>query len=40
MPNLPLPNRGQPIDVSYIYQIADAVNSLKSIYHSRYNLVW
>lgn len=30
MPNLPLPNRGQPIDVSYIYQIADAVNSLTS----------
>lgn len=28
MPNLPLPNRGQPIDVNYIYQIADAVNAL------------
>lgn len=28
MPNIPLPNRGQPIDVSYLYQIADAVNSL------------
>lgn len=28
MSKIPLPNRGQPLDVNYIYQIADAVNSL------------
>lgn len=30
MAKIPLPNRGQPIDVNYIYQIADTVNSLSS----------
>jgi hypothetical protein len=28
MAKIPLPERGQPIDVSYMYQIANAVNSL------------
>lgn len=28
MAKIPLPERGQPIDVSYLYQIANAVNSL------------
>jgi len=28
MAKIPLPERGQPIDVSYIYQITNAVNSL------------
>lgn len=28
MSKLPLPERGQPIDVSYIYQVANAVNQL------------
>lgn len=28
MSRIPLPNRGQPLDVNYIYQVADAVNSL------------
>jgi hypothetical protein len=28
MSKIPLPNRGQPLDVNYIYQVADAVNSL------------
>lgn len=30
MSQIPLPERGQPIDVTYIYQIADAVNNLSS----------
>lgn len=30
MAKLPLPERGQPLDVSYIYQIANAVNDLSS----------
>lgn len=30
MSQIPLPERGQPIDVTYIYQIADAVNTLSS----------
>ena len=28
MAKIPLPERGQPIDVSYVYQIANAVNQL------------
>lgn len=28
MSKIPLPERGQPLDVSYIYQIANAVNEL------------
>ena len=30
MAKIPLPERGQPIDLSYIYQIANAVNDLSS----------
>lgn len=30
MSQIPLPERGQPIDVTYVYQIADAVNNLSS----------
>jgi hypothetical protein len=30
MSKLPLPERGQPIDVAYLYQIANAVNDLSS----------
>lgn len=30
MAKIPLPQRGQPLDVTYIYQIADAVNDLSS----------
>ena len=30
MSQIPLPERGQPIDVTYIYQIADAINNLSS----------
>lgn len=30
MAQIPLPERGQPIDLTYIYQIADAVNSLSA----------
>lgn len=30
MAQIPLPERGQPIDLSYIYQIADAVNNLST----------
>lgn len=30
MAKIPTPDRGQPIDVSYIYQIVDAVNDLSS----------
>ena len=30
MAKLPLPERGQPLDVSYIYQLASAVNDLSS----------
>lgn len=30
MSQIPLPERGQPIDLTYIYQIADAVNTLSS----------
>ena len=28
MPQLPLPQRGQPLDVSYIYQMANTINDL------------
>jgi hypothetical protein len=38
MAKLPLPQRGQPLDVSYIYSIADAVNDLSSqVSSSTYN---
>jgi hypothetical protein len=30
MAKLPLPERGQPLDVSYIYQLATAINDLAS----------
>jgi hypothetical protein len=30
MAQLPLPERGQPIDLTYVYQIADAVNTLSN----------
>jgi hypothetical protein len=30
MAQIPLPERGQPIDLTYIYQIADAVNTLSN----------
>lgn len=30
MAKIPLPERGQPLDLSYIYQIANAVNELSS----------
>ena len=28
MSKIPLPERGQPLDLSYIYEVAKAVNSL------------
>ena len=30
MSKIPLPERGQPLDLSYIYQVANAVNELSS----------
>jgi hypothetical protein len=30
MAKIPLPERGQPLDVTYIYQLADAINSLST----------
>ena len=30
MAKVPLPDRGQPLDLSYIYQIAEAVNNLSN----------
>jgi hypothetical protein len=30
MAKVPLPERGQPLDVTYIYQLADTVNSLST----------
>ena len=30
MAKIPLPERGQPLDVTYIYQLADAVNDLST----------
>jgi hypothetical protein len=30
MPNIPVPERGQPLDLSYIYQLANAVNQLSA----------
>ena len=28
MAKIPLPQRGQPLDVTYIYQLADTINDL------------
>ena len=30
MSQIPLPERGQPLDLTYVYQIADAINTLSS----------
>ena len=30
MSKIPLPERGQPLDLSYIYQVANAVNEISS----------
>lgn len=30
MAQIPLPERGQPLDVTYIYELADAINKLSS----------
>jgi hypothetical protein len=30
MAKIPLPERGQPLDVTYIYQVVDALNSLST----------
>ena len=30
MSKIPLPDRGQPLDVTYIYQIANAINDLSN----------
>ena len=30
MAKIPLPERGQPLDVTYIYQLADAINDLST----------
>lgn len=30
MSQIPLPERGQPVDLAYIYQIAEAINNLSS----------
>jgi hypothetical protein len=38
MAKLPLPERGQPLDVTYIYQLADTVNNLSAqVSSSSYN---
>jgi hypothetical protein len=38
MAKIPLPERGQPLDVTYIYQLADAVNGLATeVSASTYN---
>jgi len=38
MAKVPLPERGQPLDVTYIYQLAEAVNDLStSISDATYN---
>lgn len=34
MSKIPLPDRGQPLDVSYIYQIVEAVNDLATVVSS------
>jgi hypothetical protein len=42
MAKIPLPERGQPLDLSYIYQIANAINELSdelSPTTSRYTLI-
>jgi len=37
MAKIPTPDRGQPLDVSYVYQIVEAINDLSSqIYSARY----
>lgn len=37
MARLPVPDRGQPLDVSYLYQIVEAVNEISSkVYSSTY----
>jgi hypothetical protein len=37
MAKIPTPDRGQPLDVSYIYQMANAINDLASqVYSSTY----
>jgi len=34
MAKIPLPELGQPLDVSYIYQLANAINELSlQVYH-------
>ena len=30
MSNIPLPQRGQPLDLSYIYQVANAINDIST----------
>ena len=30
MAKIPLPERGQPLDVSYVYQLANAINELST----------
>ena len=30
MARIPLPERGQPLDVTYIYQVVDALNTLST----------
>ena len=38
MAKIPLPERGQPLDVTYVYQLAEAVNSLATeVSASTYN---
>ena len=38
MAKVPLPERGQPLDVTYIYQLVEAVNDLStSISDATYN---
>ena len=36
MPQIPLPERGQPLDVSYIYEIVSSVNSLNNVLATNY----
>jgi hypothetical protein len=38
MAKIPLPERGQPLDVSYIYQLADAINDVATqVSNATYN---
>lgn len=40
MAKIPLPERGQPLDVSYLYQVANAVNDISSqISSTTYNFL-